>query len=121
MPETIQTTEEFRDEIRGLFRTMSDNIGTMAKDMGSLKVAVVGDMMMGTTGLVRRMEDAEKKRDIDRIACEREMQKLRDDFRDEKSRIDKKLSWFSGVGSLGAIIFAVVLALIEGGHFFGHN
>lgn len=120
MPETIQTTEEFRDEIRGLFRTMSDNIGTMARDMGSLKVAVVGDMMMGTTGLVRRMEDAEKTRGIDRENCEKEIQKLRDDFRDEKFRIDKKLAWVNGVGALGAMIFAIVLALIEGGHFFGH-
>lgn len=120
MPDTIQTTEEFRDEIRGLFRTMSDNIGTMAKDMGSLKVAVVGDMMMGTTGLVRRMEDAEKTRSIDRENCEKEMQKMRDDFRDEKSRIDKKIAWINGVGSLAGMIFAIVLALIEGGHFFGH-
>jgi hypothetical protein len=120
MPETIQTTEEFRDEIRGLFRTMSENIGSMAHDMGSLRIAVVGDQLMGTTGLVRRMEDAERRRDVDRDACEKEMQKLRDDFKDEKARIDKKLAWINGVGALASIIFAVVLALIEGGHFFGH-
>jgi len=120
MPDTIQTTEEFRDEIRGLFHEMSDNIGQMAKDMGSLKVAVVGDMMMGTSGLVRRMEEVEKTRAIDKEACDKEMQKMRDDFKDEKARVDKKIEWMKGVGALGSIIFAVVLALIESGHFFPH-
>lgn len=120
MPDTIQTTEEFRDEIRGLFHTMSDNIGTMARDMGSLRIAVVGDPMTGTTGLLLRMTEVEKdNRNLEK-RFEKEIQELKDVTRDEKSRIDKKIEWIKGVGALAGIVFSVILALIESGHFFGH-
>jgi len=117
-PDT-QDSQEFREEIRGLFTTMNANIAAMAKDMGSLKSAVVGDPMTGTTGLLLRMTDTEKATDVLERHLEKEIQELKDTAKDEKARIDKKLAWINGVGALAAIIFAIVLALIEGGHFLG--
>ena len=117
--DAIETTEQFREEIRGLFQTMSKDISGMAKDMESLKSAVVGDPMTGTTGLLLRMTDTEKAADVLERHLEKEIQELKDIAKDEKARIDKKLAWLNGVGALAAIIFAIVLALIEGGHFLG--
>ena len=117
--DAIETTEQFREEIRGLFLTMSKDLSGMAKDMGSLKSAVVGDPMTGTTGLLLRMTDTEKAADVLERHLEKEIQELKDIAKDEKARIDKKLAWLNGVGALAAIIFAIVLALIEGGHFLG--
>jgi len=117
--DAIETTEQFREEIRGLFLTMSKDLSGMAKDMGSLKSAVVGDPMTGTTGLLLRMTDTEKAADVLERHLEKEIQELKDIAKDEKARIDKKLAWINGVGALAAIIFAIVLALIEGGHFLG--
>ena len=117
--DAIETTEQFREEIRGLFLTMSKDLSGMAKDMESLKSAVVGDPMTGTTGLLLRMTDTEKAADVLERHLEKEIQELKDIAKDEKARIDKKLAWINGVGALAAIIFAIVLALIEGGHFLG--
>ena len=117
--DAIETTKQFREEIRGLFLTMSKDLSGMAKDMGSLKSAVVGDPMTGTTGLLLRMTDTEKAADVLERHLEKEIQELKDIAKDEKARIDKKLAWINGVGALAAIIFAIVLALIEGGHFLG--
>lgn len=115
-----QTTDQFRSEMRGLFTTMSQNISTMAHDMSSLKTAVVGEPLLGTTGLVTRTSDLEKKVELYKEAYDKELQLLRDKQTENRAWVENKLAWINGVGALGAMIFAVVLALIEGGHFFGH-
>lgn len=115
-----QTTDQFRTEMRDLFKTMSGNISTMAHDMSSLKTAVVGEPLLGTTGLVTRTSDVEKKVELYKDAFEKELQLVRDKQTENRAWVENKIAWVSGVGAVGGMIFAVVLALIEGGHFFGH-
>ena len=85
--DAIETTEQFREEIRGLFLTMSKDLSGMAKDMGSLKSAVVGDPMTGTTGLLLRMTDTEKAADVLERHLEKEIQELKNKSLGELERI----------------------------------
>lgn len=116
-----QTTDQFRAEMRGLFTTMSGNIATMAHDMSSLKTAVVGEPLLGTTGLVTRMSENEKAVATQKDTFEKDLQTIRDKQTENRAWVEKKLAWVSGVGAVGGMIFAIVLALIEGGHFFGQH